>query len=338
MISNTWVGNFESFITSAPSSTLSVDDMKNSFHNFVVEDFARNDVVRGVPLWVDLLALVYHKPYLLETGDTTISKNWNDFMTQAQNMTQYDENGLVERAGFSGGNSENVEFSFEMMNQLILQARSQPFDVESLGVPFNEDEKNAVSEAMDFYRTFSSTNNKTWDSNFKLDTAEFIEGDLASIVIPSWRILDIEAYDKDRNLNLDIEVAKVPQLNPDTLEPVYYPTYWGYVVSKESSKSSISWEFLKFITDRNQQEKYIQHQLDNGRLFPMISPRKDLLNISREYEYLVPYVDSIEKTHSWYMINGEKLEPVYDEVLNSSKSIDEIMITFESLDNDKNVI
>jgi ABC-type glycerol-3-phosphate transport system substrate-binding protein len=338
LIHNTWVGNYSSYISNAPTSIFTYDDYENEFHGFLIQDFGYDGIVRGVPLWVDLWGLVYHKPYLLETGNTSIASNWNDFLKQAVAMTEKDENGIITRAGFSGGRSENVEFAFDVLNLLVLQSRDQPFTQESLSIPFTEDETESAKEAFDFYKTFGQGDNATWGNNLKLDTALFIEGKLASVILPTWRILDVIAFDEDRGLNLDLGTEQIPQLNPDTLPPVYYPTYWGFVVSKDSTKINQSWEFLRYLSNKQTQERYIELQIATGRPFPMISPRKDLLNVSREYPLLVAYVDSIESAYSWYMINGSKLREVYFGVLAGDNEIEEINIRFEDIEQNKNVI
>lgn len=338
MVHNTAIGNYSSFIANAPNSIFSYNDFENEFHAFLGQDFGYNKVVRGVPLWIDMLGVVYHKPYLIESGNTTIAGNWNDFQNQAYAMTKTDENSNITRAGFAAGRMDNVEFSFEILNLLMLQSRNQPFTTESLAMPYEDSEALSVDEAFEFYKSFGSSSKSTWNGGFKLDTAFFIEGKLASIVVPTWRILDILAFDEAKGLNLDIATAQVPQLNPDTLPPVTYPTYWGFVVSRDSTKVNGSWEFLRYLSSKGTQEKYIELQIANGRPFPMISPRKDLLAVYEDYPLLKPYIESIPNAYSWYMINGSKLRSTYETILDGTNEIDQIKLELEDIEENKNVI
>jgi ABC-type glycerol-3-phosphate transport system substrate-binding protein len=338
MIHNTWVGNYSSYIANAPSSIFSYDDYSNEFHDFLMQDFGYDNTVRGVPLWVDMLGLVYHKPYLIESGNTTVATNWNDFMKQAVALTKTDEDGNITRAGFSAGQMENVEFSFEILNLLMLQSRNQPFTKDTLGIPYAENEVDSVKEAFVFYKSFGQGDNPTWNGSLKLDTALFIEGKLSSVILPTWRILDVLAYDKDRGLNLDLGTTQVPQLNPETLPPVTYPTYWGFVVAKDSTKVNRSWDFLRYLSTKQTQEKYMELQIASGRPFPMISPRKDLLNVYSEYPLLKSYIDSIPNAYSWYMINGTKLRQVYTDFLEGRGEIEDINNEFVDIEQNKNVI
>ncbi|MBD3363052.1 extracellular solute-binding protein [Candidatus Dojkabacteria bacterium] len=335
MIHNTTVGNYSEFISNAPASVISIDDYRSDFHDFVSEDFGYGAQVRGLPLWVDLLGVVYHRNLLLDTGDTVISYDWSSFLRQAENMTTLDEEEQIERGGFSAGTSSNVEFYFEVLNLLLLQARDTELTEEARAVPFMEEERDQIDEALVFYRSFED---KTWNDQFKLDTAAFIEGDLSSIIVPTWRILDILAFNEERNLQLDLGVSQVPQLNPETSMQVNFPTYWGFVVSKDSTQKTQAWELLKFLGEKDTQELYMQTQIDNGRPFAMISSRNDLVSNQTDNEYLAPYIESIPYTHSWYMINGHKLKEVYAGVIDGGTTLDDLLEVFEDIKDNQNVL
>lgn len=334
MLHNSWVGNYASFSSNAPAGIISIDDFKSDFHNFVSEDFGNGDQVRGIPMWVDMLGVVYHKNMFIDNGYTVVAKDWNDLKTQAETLAQTDDSSGLVKGGFSAGNSENVEFSFEVMNLLMLQARDTELNEEILAVPFSEAEQQQVSEAFQFYKSFDSN---SWNSTFKLDTAAFIEGDLASIILPSWRIYDVIAFNSEKNLGYDIGVSELPQLNPDSENKVNLATYWGNTISTDSSKKDISWELLKYVSSQEGQELYMDTVVANGRPFAMISPRKDMLSKSEEDRYLANYVNSIPYTHSWYMLNGIKLEQSFSDALNSGDASD-ILTTFNNVKENENVL
>ncbi|MCA9385240.1 extracellular solute-binding protein [Candidatus Dojkabacteria bacterium] len=333
MIHNSWVENHLSFIATSPESILSTSDFEDEFHAFVAEDFAFGGSVRGVPLWVDLLGLIYNEEHLIDTGDTVIAEGWDTFIVQALNMTT--ESSEPPQFGFSAGNSENVEFYFDVMNLLFMQARTQPLTPEDREVLFAEGEQIALEDALLFYRNFLSTN-KTWNSSQKLDTASFIEGTTSSFIAPTWRILDILDFKEARNLDMLVRTAQVPQLNLGEDEKVTIATYWGYVVSDDSSNTNSAWEFLRFLTTKETQELYADTVVANGREFALLSPRIDQLTAQSDNVYLQPYVASIPYAMSWHMVNGQKLQEPYAQLLGNEIDFDDLLAIIDELRENSN--
>jgi ABC-type glycerol-3-phosphate transport system substrate-binding protein len=318
MIHSSWLRKYESKISSIPANIISEGDISNDFHSFLSNGLVIDTKVMGVPLWVDLLGLVYNKDHLIsDAGSTSISQDWNQFLIQAKSMTKRDANGKITRAGFAAGTSENVEFSYELMDLLLLQARNKPIDINELNVPYSSDEIDQIQEVLDWYRSFSTSTTRTWGNDQKLDTAAFIEGKLSAVVVPSWRILDILNYKTQYNLDLDLGVAQIPQLNASTEDRIYYPSYWIFVVSSDSSNTNNSHKLLEFITRESEQNFYIETVKSNGRAFAMLSPVKNIAQVqANESEYLKPYFDSSENGINWNMPDGELLRVQYEKLIN----------------------
>lgn len=324
MIHNTWVGSHELYYIEAPEDIYSYSDFQSDVHEFVVEDFGFGEKLRGVPLWVDVLGMVYHKPYLVEQGFTSISLDFPEFKDQALKLNKLNEDGDFLRYGFSAGDTQNVEFGFEMLNLLFMQSRNLPLQDDARKVPFTDDEEDVIRESLLFYESFIGQQ-ATWDTDAKLDTALFIEGKLASIVVPSWRILDFLSYDLEYDLKMDIAISEIPYVG----NQVNFPTYWGNVVSINSYKTDACWELLKFLNSKETQEQYIEVQKVNGRPFSMISPRKDLIDtqLSEDGEYLESYLNSLEYTHSWYMTHSQPYREDYQGLVSGDKTLEDVKET-----------
>ncbi|MBP9759141.1 extracellular solute-binding protein [Candidatus Dojkabacteria bacterium] len=333
MIHSSWLNKYKSKISNVPKEIIPESDVVNDFHSFLANDLIQNGQVVGVPLWVDMLALVYNRTYLLEdSGSTAISNDWNQFLIQAQNMTKYDESNKIIRSGFSAGQSENVEFSFELLDSLFLQARTKPLTSQTLNLPFGEDEKDKAQEVLDWYKSFSNGEKKTWDSSLKLDTALFIEGKLASIVLPSWRILDILQYKEEYDLDLDFAIAQLPQLNPSATDLVSYPSYWIYVVSSDSQNSLSSHKLLKFIVSDDGQNLYHDKVIENGREFSLLSPIKSIAETqANESEYLKPYFEATKNGLRWSMSDGEEIRLEYEKLIKGESTIESLLEAIKNL-------
>ncbi len=335
MVHNTWVEAYSDLALSAPDSIFSAQEFEDRMHKFVSDDFLINGKVYAVPLWVDLLGLVYNKSYLTATGDTVIANQWNNFQTQASNMTTRDSQQVVV-AGFSAGSLTNTEFATEVLDLLFLQARSFPLSEESKLLPFVPGEATKAQDAITFYKSFLSEPS-TWNSSSKLDTALFVEGKLASVIVPTWRLHDIEVFNSTWNLGLDLGTAKVPQLNTTPDNQRTLATYWGYMVSSDSNNSNESWKFLKYLTEKSTQESYATSQISNGRKFVMLSPRKDLLPTKGGNLLLDPYIDSIASVVSWRHPNGSKVKVQYENILKGETNPEELLATISDMRENKSL-
>lgn len=338
MIHSSWLGKYKDKISNIPTSIIEESYVTNNFHSFLGSDLIDEGQVVGVPLWIDMLALVYNRKHLLEdTGATTISNDWNQFQIQAKNMTKYDENDAIVRSGFSAGESSNVEFSFELLDSLFQQARTKPLTSETINLPYSEDEIDKAKEVLDWYKSFSSGENRTWDKTFKLDTALFIEGKLSAIVLPSWRILDILNYKENYNLDLDFAVSQLPQLNPNSTDLVNYPSYWLYVVSSDSQNSLSSHKLLKFIVSDDGQNFYQNKVVENGRKFSLLSPIKSIAEKqANEFEYLKPYFDSTKNGLNWNMADGQKVKLEYEKLINGEITVESLLEAIKNLNSPPN--
>lgn len=336
MIHSSWIEKYRSNITNVPNNLIAQSFITNNFHQFLAQDLVTDGQIIGVPLWVDVFALVYNKKFLLDTGATSVSTDWNQFMIQAQNMTKYDENKNIIRAGFSSGVANNVEFGVETLDLLFLQTRTKPLEPAVLDVPFKDDELSKAKEVLNWYKSFNSGEKKLWDNTKKLDTALFIEGKLASIVLPGWRILDILNYKQEYNLDLDFGVSQIPQLNPDSEDIVTYPTYWIFVVSSDSQNALNSHKLLEFITREDEQEFFHKTVVDNGRDFSLLSPHKSVaLSQSDSNEYLKPYYESMQYGLRWNMPDGEQVYDEYTKLLNGEITLEGLVESVKRFNNEE---
>jgi ABC-type glycerol-3-phosphate transport system substrate-binding protein len=196
MVQKTWAGKYEAYTRSAPSSILTADTVKTAYYPVVAEDFARDDVVRGLPLWIDSLAVIYNKKILATAAASAPPTTWADFKNLALTLTKRSNNQITQ-AGFAGGKASNVSFAPEMLSLLLMQNGVSILD--QSGNPIFSIDSDSVT-ALDFYQSFAKSSG-TWDDDLKNDSLAFLEGDVGMIVAPSWRLYDIlkfnDIYDLD---------------------------------------------------------------------------------------------------------------------------------------------
>lgn len=118
-LENTWVGKYSDVITPAPNDLIPASYMSD-FYSIVQRDFIE-DTVRGIPLYVDALAVIYNKDKLIEAGYSLPDNEWSEFKTQAINLTKKDASNNIVSAGFAAADGNNVQFNFDIFSLLMLQ-------------------------------------------------------------------------------------------------------------------------------------------------------------------------------------------------------------------------
>lgn len=316
---NTWVGKFEKYLIKAPASVISSSEL-DQFYAVVRRDFYRSSSIYGLPMSLDTIAIIYNKTKLKEKGYQAPALTWNDFQTQAKNLTKKDSNNNIVFAGFSAFDPDTSEFYFEVMNQMFMQ--NDVKILESSGTRSNISDDENAQGALEYYRDFLKGTGATWEPLLKKDIAAFLEGNLAMYAAPSWRLINVLDYNSYYDLNLDIGVASMPQLSGGG--EYYWPTYWGLSVSKDSQYSTEAWKFIKFITEEEQLELYNETVKKNGRPIGILYPRLSLAAQNQSDSYLKEYSSSLAKAQSWDMKDGWALENEFDKMFKSNPSIDSI--------------
>lgn len=301
---NSWTQHYVSLISPAASSIISQDDI-NAFYPTVSNDFYLNKKTYGLPLYLDTIAIIYNKKLLAAKGYTTPANAWTDFEVQAANLTVTNK-GAVTQGGFSAFYPKNSEFYFEVLNNILMSEGMQILD--NNGVAKLTGQKEA-EDAVGFYQKFI-TSNQTWDANMDKDIAAFLEGKLAMYAAPSWRLMNVLAYNQKYNLGLDVGVATMPQIYQTT--EVYYPSYWGLTVSKDCQHPNEAWDFIKFMTQEAQLSLLNDTVKANGRTLGIIYPRTSMASLNQADPYLGPYAISLAKANLWPMKDGYALKQKFD--------------------------
>lgn len=299
-IENTWVGKYQDNISPAPGNILSSSDM-GDFYPIVQNDFASSSVL-GVPLYVDTLAVIYNKDKLIEEGYTTPDNDWSEFQQQAFNLTKRDGSGSIVSAGLAAAEGANAQFNFDILSLLMLQNGA---DLNNSTVLAGFADNSDVQDSFRFYSAFSGRTG-SWDENQKLDVAAFLEGRLAMLIAPSWRLNDILIYNEEYNLRLDIGVAPLPQLSGT--DTVHWGTYWGQTVAKASPNAQMAWEFVKFITQPEQLRTLDESAKQGGRKVGVFYPRLSMSSEISADENLRVFVQSIPFAKNWFMYDGYTIE------------------------------
>jgi len=304
MVDHTWAGDYdEIYTTPAPASVTTAESVRETFYDPVATDFITSgtsgEQVNGLPLWMDTLAILYNRDMLEEIAITEPPEGWVQFRNVASSATKRTA-GSITQGGFAAGTGSNVSFGVELFFVLLFQNQVSMTDF--IGNPVFADSPDA-QVALDFYRDFNSSGAvASWNTGFENDSLSFLESEVAMIAAPSWRYSDILFFNDTYNLGLDIGVAPLPYL--DAGNPVNWADYWGLMVSRNRPHAEESWEFINWLTEKEQLRALrIKDASDRG-FFGFMYPRKDMANELSGDRYLSVYNASLDEARSWYMVDG----------------------------------
>jgi multiple sugar transport system substrate-binding protein len=318
MVENTWVGEYSSHAAPASASVIDVNTLRSSYYPAVAVDFSDGQQVYGLPLWIDVLAILYNRDLLTQASTTTPPANWIDFRDLAQRLTKR-SGATITQSGFAAGTADNVSFSSELLQILLLQNGVRLAD--DAGNPVFASSSNAEG-AVSFYKQFAA-GTSTWNSSLDQDAVMFLEGDLAMMAAPSWRLHDILHFNDLYDLKLNIGVSAMPQL-PGQASNINWATYWGAMVSKNRPNSIASWQFLNWINQPAQLEKLRANESLKREFFGFLYPRSDMQSKLVGDTYLRVFNDALPTARTWYMTNGLEVRPAWKELIISSGTVNNL--------------
>lgn len=246
-INNTWLPKYQKYIYPLPTSTMDSTTYAEQFYPTAIDDFTGTDgKIYAIPLEIDGLTVIYNKQILSKAGYTQPPKDWDSFIEAAGKMTKRDATGKISISGLAIGTSKNITHSADILTFLMLQNKAQLID--STKTQVNLTSQRAIS-ALTTYTGFAKQENPFWATYLPEDLTLFYQGKLAMMFAPSWRAFDII----ESAPQIEFGIATLPQL-PNN-EEVNYAMYWGDTVSNTSKNKSAAWEFVKFLSEPEQQRR-----------------------------------------------------------------------------------
>lgn len=286
LLHNSWLPMFRNLLAVMPTTVYSPAEYKTIFYPTVSRDFISGGNAYAVPLEIDDLAMYVNQDILTAAG-VNVPVTWDgvdSFVTVAEKMTVHDAAGRITTSGTALGTASNVDHWQDIIGLIMLQA----------GVDLNSDlASTKAQEALGFYSSFATTE-RIWNETLDNSTLAFASGKVGMYFGPSWRIFDI----KTLNPNLNFKVVPVPQLTG--ADSIDYATYWAEAVSKNSKNQKIAWDFLKFLTSREELPKLYSAQ-SKLRQFGEPYSRTDMAQTLLTDPNVGVFINAAPTARSWYL-------------------------------------
>lgn len=305
----TWIPFLTDLLAPLPADIMTTSEFSSRFYPVVTKDLVIGGSAYGMPLGLDSLALVYNEDLLAQAGYSEPPVNWDDFEEFVKPLNKKNNQGQLIQGAIAMGYAENVDNFSDLLGLMFAQNGVQFVDAEG-EIAFNtttspDGRSNLGRDVLNYYIKYSSAVDSfepTWEGG---STQAFIEGKVAMLFIPSYRLLEILNADPP----FSVKVAPAPQLSGRTAD-VNWATYWVEVVPKNGSDPEESWRLLKHMTEQDTLAEFYKTAA-SVRGFGEPYPRPDMAGALSNDPRLGPYVRQFPTATSWMFAGA-----TYDEVLN----------------------
>jgi len=322
-IHNTWIKRYQPKLEAMPETTtmaypvlvgtikketvnelrtnksLSVKELQDTFVDAVSYDVVLEDnKIYGLPLSVDTLVMYYNKDLFNNAGISQAPKYWNkEFLQTIKKLTKQDPKQGIIQSGISLGGSSNIERHSDILSILMMQNGATMLE-NSNKVAFHtvpafarDTNYNPGLEALRFYTDFANPAKESysWNSEMPNSLEMFTNGNLAIMFGYAYHLPQIKA----RAPKLNFSISSFPQIEGNPPTNINFANYWVEVVSKKSKHSNEAWDFVQFITKKEQAEKYLEKT-------NLPTALRSLVSVQKEDDDLKVFADQVLTAKSWY--------------------------------------
>lgn len=279
---NTWVPMLKNDLAPAEKTGYTAQEFQATFYPVAQQDLVIGGQVYGAPLMFDGLGLYYNEE-LLRAAGISPPTTWEEFRDAALALTVKDETGKIVTAGAALGLTSNIEHFSDILALMMLQNGAD------LANPTSQE----AQQALAFYRLFAEKPGNVWDETLDNSILAFASGKVAFIFAPSWQVFTI----RDINPQLSFKIIPVPQLPGSA---VSWASYWVEGIAKNSKHKDEAWEFLKFLTSKENMVKLYSEQ-SKLRAFGEPYSRVDLAQTLISDPYVGAFMQQAQTAKSFFL-------------------------------------
>lgn len=352
-VPNTWIDrNFKKIIPANPQ-VISAQTFKDTFVSVASNNLVKqpsnseSELVYGIPLTVDTLALFYNKDHfedkIPERGKPATT--WEGIKEDVFKLTKQDASfERFEISGLAFGRSDNISRAVDILYLLFLQSKVNFYNQNLTQATFAGNK--ASTEALELFTSFGLPANKNYSWNQYIadpksnekEIAAFARGKVSMFVGYSFAYQQI----KDKIADFDkkglttitpktIKVAPIPQIfdpessnqKRDTLA-----SFQVEVIGRNSQNPNEAWKFLTYLSTQENLRTYAEKTNKP-------TSRRDLIAEQKEDPIYGVFVNQIGYAESIPIYDPQSYQQIFEEtitsVINTQKPSDAIKLAQEKI-------
>jgi multiple sugar transport system substrate-binding protein len=310
-LQNMMIPKYQSLIEPLPESDSPIID---DFFDVVAQDAVIGNRIYALPYSVDSLALYYNKSLFNKKGIANPPRTWDEFNNDIEKFTKLDASGKFIQSGAAiGGSSLRINRATDILALLMLQQGTTITDPTKDALIWDVTATNSAGEqvknpgitALREYLKYSNATEPmyTWNESQAYSFDLFAQEKVAMVISYAYALPTILG----NNPKMQLGIAPLPQIK-DGGDKTTYANYWLETVSKESKHSDVSWDFLKFATNKENDKLY-----SSATNKPV--SRRDLVNDELNDANLSTFAGQNLYATSWYQYDGPAVEKILDSML-----------------------
>lgn len=302
----------ETVVEVRKTASLSTLQLHDQFLDVVYGDAVRGGEIYGLPLTVDTLVMFYNRDLFNNAGLAQPPATWSELQGHVTRLTFQNRDGELIQSGAAIGTVSNVERGVDVLSLLMLQNGARLAEGGQVLFhqlpPGGQRTYNPGPEAIRFYTDFANPTKEvyTWNDKFPRSIDAFIQGKVAIIFGYNQHRQYIEAH---RQGKLNYDVVKVPQI--EGRPEINIARYPIQTVSRKTKHVNEAWDFVQFITRRDEVKKYLTSTKRLTALRALVSDQ-----VSNDE--LKVFAEQLLTSVSWYHgKNASAMENVFSDMVTS---------------------
>src|SRR3989344_2389978 len=238
MVHSSWLPKHSDKLAPANADQISLESLRSLYPTVVEQDFAPDQFVYGLPLYLDTLVLFYNRDIFDSKGVAEPPKTWADFERLVTKLRELDSSGrIIKAAAAIGGSNKSVNRATDLLSVLMLQSGLPMVSADFERAVFAED----GGQSLSFYTKFANPVSTlyTWNDSLKNSLDNFSEEGVAMIFNYGYQTENLKA----KNPFLKFGVAPLPQPQ-GAAKTVNFANYWGIGVSNRFQNPRAAWNFI----------------------------------------------------------------------------------------------
>ncbi|MEK7115187.1 MAG: ABC transporter substrate-binding protein [Patescibacteria group bacterium] len=295
MFQSTWLPkHFDKIIPVSPMQ-FSFTNFQNLFPTVAIQDFAPDQIIYALPLYMDTLAMIYNRDIFDSKAIAIPPRNWGDF----QNVVS-----KLKKPVAIGGTNKSIANATDLLSLLFLQSGSTIVDPQFKQAIFSLNGDNVVS----FYTQFANPKSPSyaWKDSYPYSINDFAAGNTAIIFAYQDQLKKIA----ERSPFISYGIAPVPQPTASA-QTVNWAKYRGLAVVRNSGNPEEAWKFILFLTtNATESEKYLKK---TGRA-PAL---RSLINKYLDDQKLGVFARQALSARSYPQVDDKAIGVIFSDMINS---------------------